>query len=183
MHFRGMSIIASLVLVLAIFFQLNRTDWFARTFSSKNLASITADGGFEDREVWDDVGRDNILCIYDSTSVYSTLDNIEISKYLRKLKKNVVSQKVFEAKDFTGYDAVLLLLDSLADSSEELLISLSKYVEQGGTLVICGGCEPNQKILFLMIIEYLVSYLSTSPVKTLILFYQNILEPSQQSTL
>ena len=139
MHFRGMSIIASLVLVLAIFFQLNRTDWFARTFSSKNLASITADGGFEDREVWDDVGRDNILCIYDSTSVYSTLDNIEISKYLRKLKKNVVSQKVFEAKDFSGYDAVLLLLDSLADSSEELLISLSKYVEQGGTLVICGG--------------------------------------------
>ena len=120
-----MSIIASLVLVLAIFFQLNRTDWFARTFSSKNLASITAEGGFEDREVWDDVGRDNILCIYDSTSVYSTLDNIEISKYLRKLKKNVVSQKVFEAKDFTGYDAVLLLLDSLADSSEELFSAAS----------------------------------------------------------
>ena len=95
MHFRGMSIIASLVLVLAIFFQLNRTDWFARTFSSKNLLSVTADAKLEDIEAWNDLGRDNILCIYDSTSVYSTLDNIEVSKYLRKLKKNVVSQKVF----------------------------------------------------------------------------------------
>ena len=121
MHFRGMTIIASLVLVLAIFFQLNRTDWFARTFSSKNLLSVTAEAKLEDIEAWNDLGRDNILCIYDSTSVYSTLDNIEVSKYLRKLKKNVVSQKIFEAKDFTGYDAVLLMLDSLADSSEELL--------------------------------------------------------------
>lgn len=148
MHFRGMSIIASLVLVLAIFFQLNRTDWFARTFSSKNLLSVTAEAKLEDIEAWNDLGRDNILCIYDSTSVYSTLDNIEVSKYLRKLKKNVVSQKIFEAKDFTGYDAVLLMLDSLADSSEELLTSLDKYVKEGGTLVICGGCEPNKKNSF-----------------------------------
>ena len=148
MHFRGMTIIASIVLVLAIFFQLNRTDWFVRTFSSKNLFSFTTDAGVEDIEAWDDVGRDKILCVYDSTSVFSTLDNIEVSKYLRKLKKNVVSQKVFEVKDFTGYDAVLLMLDSLADSSEELLTSLDKYVAEGGTLVICGGCEPNKRILF-----------------------------------
>ena len=120
-----MSIIASLILVLAIFFQLNRTDWFARTFSSKNLLSVTAEAKLEDIEAWNDLGRDNILCIYDSTSVY------EVSKYLRKLKKNVVSQKIFEAKDFTGYDAVLLMLDSLADSSEELLTSLDKYVKEG----------------------------------------------------
>ena len=84
-----MSIIASLILVLAIFFQLNRTDWFVRTFSSKNLLSFTTDAGVEDIETWDDVGRDKILCVYDSTSVFSTLDNIEVSKYLRKLKKNV----------------------------------------------------------------------------------------------
>lgn len=147
MHFRGMTIIASLVLVLAIFFQLNRTDWFARTFSSKNLMSFTADVSLEDMEAWDDEGRDKILCLYDPTSVYSTLNNIESSKYLRKLKKNVVSQKYFEMRDLEKFDAVLVMLDTLAELPEDSLNLLTDYAYAGGTVVVCGGCDPSVKLL------------------------------------
>ncbi len=163
MHFRGMGIICGLVLALAIFFQLNRTDWFVKTFSSKNLMSVVDDGNLDSLEVWGDNGRDDILCIYDPTSVYSTMDNIEVSKYLRKLKKHVDSHKFYESVELDQYDAVMLMMDSLADYPNKAEEDLLDYVYRGGTVVICGGAEENNNLMYHTGIRNSASELVTAP--------------------
>ncbi|MBQ8417424.1 MAG: hypothetical protein IJX10_02115 [Phascolarctobacterium sp.] len=97
--------------------------------------SITSDADIDVQEFWGFDGRDDILCVYDPTSVYSTLNNIEVARYLRKMKKNVVSQKFYEVQNFDDYDAVLLMMDSLADIPATQLSSFSGYVHRGELLL------------------------------------------------
>lgn len=142
MHKRGIAAVSIVILLLTIFFQLNRMDVFPRLFSSKNIPQeVIADIQALDAKLLE--RKECFLILYDSTSVYSTYGKIELEKYLAKLKRRIESRYFAEHVDFSVYKAVIVAVDELSVIPDVILKQLSQYVKNGGFVYLTGIMSPH----------------------------------------
>ena len=89
MHKRGIITICTVILLLAIFFQLNRMDIFPKFFNRPNIYQEITVADQLDEELL--AKKENFLLLFDPTSVYSTYGKSQAEKYLIKIKRNIHS--------------------------------------------------------------------------------------------
>lgn len=142
MHKRGIIAVSLVILVLAVFFQLNRMDILPKLFSSRNInRAVSVDMQLDTALA---SHRDKFLLLYDPTSVYSTHGKIELEKYLTKLKRHTESRYFGEIVDFSDYRAVVVHVDQLEVVPEAVIDRLNHYVANGGSVYLAGGINaPN----------------------------------------
>lgn len=144
---KGIAAVCSIVLLLAIFFQLNRMNLLINIFSVENEnASVGQNLEIKPADL-NKIGHDRFLVLYDADSVYDTHGQLRVRQYLSKIKKFSEAKKYYEDVDFSRYNAVYLALRStdLLDSARQS--QLKSFVENGGALIISGGMEGNNSLI------------------------------------
>lgn len=145
MHRRGIIGVGLVVFIFAVFLQLNRLDILPKIFGSRNInqivpVSIQLDASLQTK-------RESFLLLYDPTSVYSTHGQIELKKYLTKLKRRTESRYFTETVDFSAYKAVIVHVEQLSAIPEAVLERLSRYVASGGSVYLSGGVDAGNRLL------------------------------------
>lgn len=141
MHKRGIITICTVILLLAIFFQLNRMDIFPKFFNSPNIYQEIIVADQLDEELL--AKKENFLLLFDPTSVYSTYGKSQAEKYLIKIKRNIECHYFADLVDFSTYKAVIVVVDELAAIPDAILRELSQYAESGGSVYLTGGMSPH----------------------------------------
>lgn len=137
----GIVLVCTFVLLLAIFFQLNRMDILPKFFDRKNIYHEVIASIQLDEELL--AMRERFLLFYDPTSVYSTHGKSEIEKYLADLKRDIDCKYYAESVDFSSYKAVIVAMDRLTMIPEAIQRELSTYVEEGGSVYLTGSMFPH----------------------------------------
>lgn len=136
MHKRGIAAVSAVILLLAVFFQLNRMDILPRFLSGKNNHYEIVASAPLDEELL--AKKERFLLLYDPTSVYSTHGKSEAEKYLTKLKRRIECHYYAEPMDFSAYKAVIIAVDKLSMIPDAILRDLSQYAENGGSVYLTG---------------------------------------------
>ncbi len=144
LHKSGIIAVGIVIVILTIFFQINRLDILPRLFSSENVQHELSET--VQYTVGDDAFaamRECFLVLYDPTSVYSTYGKLEMDKYLPKLKRRTEARYYEEKIEYSDYKAVILTVDELSLVSDAVLKRLSQYVKDGGSVYLTGGMSPH----------------------------------------
>lgn len=136
MHKRGIAAVSAVILLLVVFFQLNRMDILPRFLSGKNNHYEIVASAQLDEELL--AKKERFLLLYDPTSVYSTHGKSEAEKYLTKLKRRIECHYYEEPMDFSAYKAVIIAVDKLSMIPDAILRDLSQYAENGGSVYLTG---------------------------------------------
>lgn len=144
---KGIAAVCSIVLLLAIFFQLNRMNLWIKFFSVTNQNALNSFSISVQPEDLAKAGHDRFLVLYDADSVFDTFGQAKVCEYLTKIKKFSEAKKYYEDVDFAKYNAIYLAVRDINVLDGEKQKQLTYFVNNGGSLIISGGMEGRNSLM------------------------------------
>ncbi len=144
MYKKNIAIVLSLVFLLGLFFQYNRSDGFIRLIKNKNVSAISGDFSLG-KEEQKNIPRERMLLVYDPSSVHSLFLRHNIEHLAKYLKKEIVAVPAKEAlSENLDYDGIIIALENLDDFND--MEKVNQYASQGGNVYFMIRPIPGVKI-------------------------------------